>query len=94
MLAANVRALRHARALTTEQFAALVTSHGQPMRATTITKIEQSQRRVDVDDLVAMAHAIGVEAHRLLSTPACGACLDSPPAGFLCIACGGPKETK
>ncbi|WP_237304912.1 site-specific integrase [Streptomyces qaidamensis] len=55
--------------LTTEQLAERVTAQGRPMRANTITKIEKMQRRVDVDDLVALAVALEARPDALLLPP-------------------------
>lgn len=42
---------------------------GRPIAASGITKIEQGTRRVDVDDLVALALAFDVSPNRLLLEP-------------------------
>jgi transcriptional regulator with XRE-family HTH domain len=42
---------------------------GQPILPSGITKIEQGRRRVDVDDLVALAIALNVSPNRLLLDP-------------------------
>lgn len=43
---------------------------GRPLVASAVSKIEAGQRRVDVDDLVALAVALGVNPSRLLLPPA------------------------
>ncbi|WP_432020694.1 helix-turn-helix domain-containing protein [Streptomyces sp. 1222.5] len=65
----NVKRLRESLPLTTEQLAERVTALGRPMRANTITKIEKGQRRVDVDDLVALADALETRPDALLLPP-------------------------
>lgn len=65
-VAANVFALRRARGLNQPQLAASMEAAGRPVHATAISKIEQQDRRVDVDDLVALAIALGVSPNRLL----------------------------
>lgn len=65
-LAANLKYLRESLPLTTEQLAVRVSAYGRPMRANTITKIEKEQRRVDVDDLVALALALETRPDALL----------------------------
>ncbi|MFI6334161.1 helix-turn-helix domain-containing protein [Streptomyces sp. NPDC050535] len=65
----NLKALRESMQLTTEQLADQVTRLGRPMRANTITKIEKGQRRVDVDDLMALAVALDTSPGRLLMPP-------------------------
>jgi transcriptional regulator with XRE-family HTH domain len=42
---------------------------GRPILASGITKIEQGTRRIDVDDLVALALTLGVSPNRLLLDP-------------------------
>lgn len=65
-VAENIKQVRESLPLTTEQLAERVTAYGRPMRANTITKIEKMQRRVDVDDLVALALALRVSVNALL----------------------------
>ncbi|MFF5009634.1 helix-turn-helix domain-containing protein [Streptomyces phaeochromogenes] len=68
-LAKNLKTLRLSLPLTTEQLAMRVSAYGRPMRANTITKIEKEQRRVDVDDLVALALALETRPDALLLPP-------------------------
>ncbi|MEU8688848.1 helix-turn-helix transcriptional regulator [Streptomyces sp. NPDC048665] len=65
-VAANVRRLRAQRGLTTQQLAERLVDLGRPIIANAITKIEQGRRRVDVDDLMALAIALGVTPNTLL----------------------------
>lgn len=66
----NLKRLRESLPLTTEQLADRVTNvYGRPMRANTITKIEKGQRRVDVDDLMALALALETRPDALLLPP-------------------------
>lgn len=90
--AENLRRVRISRPMTTERLAERVTELGRPMYANTITKIEKQQRRVDVDDLAALASALGVTVTHLLDAPSgCATCHGTPPPGFICAACGaGP----
>ena len=88
-VAANIKRQRFTRRMTTEQLAESVSGLGRPMYANTITKIEKLQRRVDVDDLTALATALGVTAAQLLEEPTgCGTCQGAPPPGFACNECG------
>jgi transcriptional regulator with XRE-family HTH domain len=41
-------------------------AHGRPMAVTAISRTEYRQRRVDVDDLIALAAALGVSPTALL----------------------------
>jgi transcriptional regulator with XRE-family HTH domain len=47
--------------------------YGRPILPSGLAKIEKGDRRVDVDDLVAIARALGVNPERLLQVP-----FDSP----------------
>lgn len=87
--------MRSVQRMTTEQLAERVSDLGRPMYATTITKIEKMLRRVDVDDLTALATALGVTPVQLLEPPTdCATCHGTPPPGFACTECGTTsKET-
>jgi transcriptional regulator with XRE-family HTH domain len=67
---------------------------GKPVGFSTICRIEKTREpgtspvAVCVDDLVALAAAFGVRPEQLLDEPKCHACMDAPPAGFTCNACG------
>jgi transcriptional regulator with XRE-family HTH domain len=52
--------------LTLDDLAQRMSDVGRPMRKSGIGKIEQQERRVDADDLVALALALGVSPLRLL----------------------------
>jgi transcriptional regulator with XRE-family HTH domain len=65
-VAANVRRIRRDRELTTAALSQRLAELGHPIADTGITKIEKGQRRVDVDDLVALAAALGTTPTRLL----------------------------
>jgi len=68
-VAVNVRRIRKVRGLTTRQLSARLAEAGRPIPASGITRIEQELRRVDVDDLTALAAALGVRATQLLLPP-------------------------
>lgn len=65
-VAANVKRLRTEQGLTTAQLADRLEAAGRPILANAITKIEQRQRRVSVDDLMALAAALGATPNALL----------------------------
>lgn len=65
-VAKNVTALRGKRRLSQQALAALMGELGRPMQSSAIAKIEKGDRRVDVDDLVALAVALNVAPARLL----------------------------
>src|SRR3954468_4737560 len=67
-LASNSKQLRERRDLTVRQLSTRLTELGRPILPSGITKIEQGQRRVDADDLMALAVALGVTPNRLLLT--------------------------
>lgn len=66
-VAAAVKSLRDQRGWTMQELAERMESVGRPMGWTTIQKIEKRQRRVDVDDLVALARAFDVHVDVLLT---------------------------
>jgi transcriptional regulator with XRE-family HTH domain len=68
-VASAVKALRLARGMTQQQLADAVTEAGRSMAKTGINKLEQPgprRRRVDTDDLMALAVALDVSPLRLL----------------------------
>jgi transcriptional regulator with XRE-family HTH domain len=68
-VARNVARLRNARGLTTIQLAKLLEDAGRPITASSITKLELGQRKVDVDDLIVIALALRVSPTALLLPP-------------------------
>lgn len=62
----NAKRLRERRGLTLNQLSARMTEIGRPTLASGLSKIEQGDRRVDVDDLVALAVAFEVNPNVLL----------------------------
>jgi transcriptional regulator with XRE-family HTH domain len=65
-LAEAVRRFRRGGNVTTAELSRRLAALGQPIPDTSITKTEQGTRRVDVDDLVALAAALGVTPNTLL----------------------------
>lgn len=68
-VAANVAALRADRGMTLAELSALMEKVGRPILPSGLSKIEQGTRRVDTDDLLALALALDVTPNRLLLTP-------------------------
>lgn len=68
-VARNVARLRNARGLTTVQLAKLLEDAGRPITASSITKLELGQRKVDVDDLIVIALVLRVAPTALLLPP-------------------------
>lgn len=65
-VAANLAQLRKRRGMTVRQLSERLTELGAPILPSGITKIELGQRRVDVDDFLALAAALDVSPARLL----------------------------
>ncbi|MEU6978145.1 helix-turn-helix transcriptional regulator [Streptomyces sp. NPDC046371] len=59
--------IRTARGYSQRQLAARVTTLGRPMTFTTLSRIERTVRRCDIDDLVAIAAALGTTPQALLA---------------------------
>ncbi|WP_332871975.1 helix-turn-helix domain-containing protein [Streptomyces triticisoli] len=64
--ARNIEAARLACRLTQWQLAARCTALGRPMTNIAVSRTERGRRRCDVDDLVAIAGALGVSPSALL----------------------------
>ncbi len=65
-VAHNVQQLRHGQNLSLQGLSDRLTDLGQPISLGQLSKLERRDRRVDVDDLVALAVALGVSPSRLL----------------------------
>lgn len=65
-MAANVRRLREDQNLNIPELGRRLWAVGHPMTATSITRLEDGKRRVDADDLVALAIVLGVTPNTLL----------------------------
>lgn len=65
-VAANLRVVRERRQLSQQGLSARLAELGRPILSTGIAKIEAGDRRVDVDDLLALAAALNVSPARLL----------------------------
>ena len=69
-VAANVERLRTARRLSLRDLSERLGSAGHPMLTSTVHAIVQGKRRIDADDLVALAGALGVTPADLLQPDA------------------------
>lgn len=67
-LANNVRELRKRRRLLQDDLAERMAELGRPILKSGLSKLEKGERRVDVDDLMALALALEVTPNRLLLT--------------------------
>ncbi len=68
----NVRRLRERRGMSAADLAAALTIAGRSMQPGAVGKIERGERRLDADDLVALALALGVHPSALLLPPQAG----------------------
>jgi hypothetical protein len=91
---ANVTALRTTRGLSQRALAhATETGHHKTVGYATIARMEKAARpdaapvAVYIDDVVSLAAALDVTVQRLITPPACPACMDQPPKGFTCRTC-------
>ncbi|MGW2292280.1 helix-turn-helix domain-containing protein [Streptomyces phaeochromogenes] len=80
----NVARLRKARGLSTHQLAQQLAESGRPIPQSGISRIESGARRVDVDDLVALAIALKVSPSALLLP------LDDAPEKTIEVTGAGP----
>lgn len=65
-VAQNVERLRREQGLDLKTLSAAMSNVGQPVSVSQLSRLETGGRRVDVDDLVALALALGVTPARLL----------------------------
>lgn len=68
-VAAHIRRIRESNGWTLHEMSDRLTRYGRPILPSGLSKIEAGTRRVDVDDLVAIAAALGVMPDRLLRNP-------------------------
>ncbi|GAA0294633.1 helix-turn-helix domain-containing protein [Kineococcus aurantiacus] len=65
-VATNIRAVRERRGWSQQQLAGRLAELGRPLAASAIAKVENGDRRVDVDDFAAFAVALNVSPARLM----------------------------
>ena len=65
-VAANVRRLRTQRGMSTYELSRQLKALGWPISPTSITRLEQNERRVDADDLLALAIVLRTSPNVLL----------------------------
>lgn len=68
-VAINIRRLREARQLSTRQLSKRLESAGRRIPASGLTRIEQGERRVDIDDLATLALVLDIDPGHLLVEP-------------------------
>ncbi|HEU0257534.1 MAG TPA: helix-turn-helix transcriptional regulator [Microbacteriaceae bacterium] len=82
-VAANLRAARQAIGMDVRTAARLMTEAGRKLAASSISKIENGDRRVDVDDLTALAYILRTTPAALLTPPSEAVTLTGVPESFL-----------
>lgn len=94
-VAENVKRIREQRRMSIYALSDALGRVGRAILPSAIAKVEKQQRQVTVDDLVALAAALGITAAQLLNPPTgCSTCQGTPPPGFACTECGTTtKET-
>jgi transcriptional regulator with XRE-family HTH domain len=65
----TIRTLRRQRGISQTELAERMAAAGRPMGMAGISRIERGERRVDIDDLVALAESFGVTPTALLDGP-------------------------
>lgn len=92
---ANVAALRSVRGWSQRGLAQQTEIKGsKPVGFSTIARMEKRAQPTEepvavyIDDVVSLAETFGVTVQELITPPKCMACMDNPPAGFACRACG------
>jgi transcriptional regulator with XRE-family HTH domain len=68
-VAANSRRIRELTGMTLQDVSDRLTRYGRSIARSGLSKIEAGARRVDVDDLVALAEVLGVAPDDLLAAP-------------------------
>jgi transcriptional regulator with XRE-family HTH domain len=71
-VAENVKRLRHAQRLTQADLAERLRELGRPIPLASVAKLEAGDRRIDVDDVAALARALRVPVSTLIATSATG----------------------
>jgi transcriptional regulator with XRE-family HTH domain len=72
--AEQIARFRKAQRLTYVELAQRLEQIGRPLRVLALQRIENGNRRIDVDDLLALSVALGVYPHQLHAALAEGAC--------------------
>lgn len=85
----NVVRMRKGRHLTYAALSERTAAAGRPLAIIALRRIEAGLRRVDVDDLVTLAAALGVEVGAIMAADLCEICDGVVPNRFVCDGCGG-----
>src|SRR5690348_15947450 len=89
-ISANIRRLREQRKMTWVELSERMGVLGHPILPLGLRRIVAGERRVDVDELVALGAVFSVEPWSLTNPPSCAQCKGKPPEGFSCMSCGKP----
>ena len=87
VLRENIGRMRKAKRLTYTALSNELAAAGRPIPILGLRRIETGDRRVDVDDLVAVAEIFGVSLSDLLDPALCQVCAGVPPVGLSCKSC-------
>jgi transcriptional regulator with XRE-family HTH domain len=80
-VAANLRKLRQSTGVDLRELAARIKATGRVISPSALSKIENGDRRVDVDDLTVFAYALGTTPAALLTPPEDGPAPSGVPEG-------------
>jgi transcriptional regulator with XRE-family HTH domain len=84
----NVRRLREQHHWGYQDVEERLARAGRAISVLGLSAIDTGERRVDVDDLVALAAVFDTGIEELLLPPAdCKTCHGAPPTGFMCLEC-------
>lgn len=84
----RVRKLRQDRGWSAARLTGAIREAGYPIGEQTIRKQETMLPIISIDQAVVVARVFGVPLETLTSQLSCSTCLDAPPRGFTCNACG------
>lgn len=84
----NISRLREQRGWGYREVEERLSRVGRAISTLGLSAIDTGQRRVEVDDLVALAAVFELDVEELLRPPAnCETCHGAPPTGFMCLEC-------
>ncbi|GKQ35171.1 helix-turn-helix domain-containing protein [Streptomyces sp. A012304] len=84
----TVRRLREDRRWSYVELSERLAKEGRSIPVLGLSRLERGERRVDVDDLMALAAVFGLSPEQLMEPPAeCQNCHGAPPPGFICMKC-------
>jgi transcriptional regulator with XRE-family HTH domain len=84
----NIRRIREQYGWSYREVEERLSRVGRAIPAVELGWIDAGERRIDVDDLVALAAVFGLSVEELLQPPAdCKTCHGAPPTGFMCMEC-------